>query len=80
MEFRRLSIYSIYLGRLSAEWYATSLASITTIACVLRKLFYHNIGHPRIAPADSVKADVAERYGDDYLYLGCIHFIYSVCC
>jgi len=35
-------------------------------------------GQPTIKPADSAKADVAERYANEYLYLGCIQFIYSV--
>jgi len=36
------------------------------------------IDHPTIMPADSSKSDIADRYGGDYLYLGCIRFIYSV--
>jgi len=36
------------------------------------------INHPTIKPADGINPSIAEKYGDEYLYLGCIKFINSV--
>lgn len=36
------------------------------------------IDNAEIKPVDSIKQPVVEKYGDEYLYLGCIKFIYSV--
>jgi len=36
------------------------------------------IGNTTIRPIDGVKPEVAEKYSDEYIYLSCIHYIYTV--
>eukprot|EP00026_Physarum_polycephalum_P012961 Phypoly_transcript_13314.p1 GENE.Phypoly_transcript_13314~~Phypoly_transcript_13314.p1 ORF type:complete len:344 (+),score=53.04 Phypoly_transcript_13314:51-1034(+) len=36
------------------------------------------IGNKTIKPADAIKPEVADKYANEYLYLSCIHFIFTV--